>query len=376
MAYAYSQPELIGILLIMSLTPFITGLENPALSVMIKNFRVEKKVALELGSQLMWLISTVILAILMQSVYALAIGVVLSSLYRVMGSFMVIDYFPKPRMNRGYALEIFHFGKFIFLNTLISFTAMNADILLIGKVLHMKNLGIYSIGRGIGTLIWMVCLQTFLQSYMPAVSSVAGDIPRIARMYRRFTALVLAVSTPASIVLALFSGDIIAILYDPRYSDAAISMFWFSISGILLVLNAVNSNTFIATNKLKFETLSMAVSLVLVLVLVPLGAYRFGLTGAAAGMFISITVMVIVQSVFLWKGLGFPFSGTLHPWLQIVVVTGIITLSHEVLRPVLATEVFHNIPFIILMAILSLAVSGLVYYQWNLRFNADEVTSS
>ena len=108
---------------------------------------------------------------------------------------------------------------------------MNADILMIGKVLPMKDLGIYSIGRNIGMLIWMVCHQIFLQSYLPAVSSAQHDIPRVARMYGRSIALMLALTIPASMMLALFSRDVIALLYDPRYADAYISLFWFSLGG-------------------------------------------------------------------------------------------------------------------------------------------------
>ncbi len=47
----YNQPELKGILFVMAFSPLILGFENPALAVLIKEFRTEKQVGLELGTQ-------------------------------------------------------------------------------------------------------------------------------------------------------------------------------------------------------------------------------------------------------------------------------------------------------------------------------------
>ncbi len=362
LAVVYEQPQIFGILALMSLSPLILGMENPALSVTIKQFRVEKKVSLEIWSQTLGLASTIVLAWLMRSVYALAIGVVLSSAYKAGGSFVVTPYRPRVAFHREYAREILHFGKYIFVNTLISFLAMNADILLIGKVLHMENLGYYTLGRNIGTLIWLVCFQIFVQSYLPAVSSVNQDPPRVVRMYERFSVMILALTVPASMILALFSHDIIALLYDPRYQDACISMFWFSVSGILLILNAVNSNTFIAMDRLRYETISMGISLVLVLALVPLGAVHYGLAGAAAGMFTAIVVVALAQTVFLRAGLGFPVSSLLRPWCQIAGTCGVIACMYYVLRPVLSSTRFFNIPFLVVLGMGGLASSLALFY--------------
>ncbi len=365
MAVYYQQPQLTGILIILAINPFILGFESPGLTVLIKQFRVEKKVALELGSQILGLLTSIVLAYIYRSVYALAVGSVLSSLYRVAGSFMVSPYPPRFRWNREIATEIFHFGKFIMLNTMVSFTAMNADVLITGKVLNMDNLGIYNIGRTMGLLIWVVCLQVFLQSYLPAVSSVLNDFSRVVKIYRTTTSFILALTIPVSMIFALFSEDIIGILYDPRYREASVSMFWFSISGILLVLNAINSSTFIAMGKLKYETISTGICLTCVCLLIPLGARDYGLAGAAVGMLISISVMVAVQTVFLVTGAGFPVLKVVRPWFQIIALSGTIGLMYFVLRPLLSSETLYNLPFLAVMSTIAFAASTGLSILWN-----------
>lgn len=360
----YNQPEIKGILIILALSPLFLGFENPAIMVLIKKFRVEKKVALELTSQPLGLLSTIILAYLMQSVYALAIGTSLSSLYRVVGSFIVDPYRPRLRIDRTFGLEIFHFGKFIFINTLVSFTAMNIDILMIGKMLPMKDLGLYSLGKNIGQLVWIVCLQIFVQSYMPAVSSVYNDLPRIIRMYKRSVTLILALTIPLSMVFALFSHDIIQILYDPRYQDASISMLWFSISGIFLVFIAINTNTFIAMGKPVYETMAMAAGTLFIFVLIPAGTNLYGLHGAAAGMCVSIVIIAVAQTINLKRAFGFPLSTLFHPWFQILIVTASVSCIHYLLSPLLSSSSLLNLPFMFIMGIIALIVSISLYLLW------------
>ncbi len=372
MALYYQQPQITGILIILAINPFILGFENPSLTLLIKQFRVEKKVALEIGSQALGLMTSIILAYIYRSVYALAIGSVFSSLYRVAGSFLVSPYSPRFRWNREIVTEIFHFGKFIMLNTMISFTAMNADVLITGKVLNMENLGVYNIGRTMGLLIWMVCLQIFLQSYLPAVSSVLNDIPRIVKMYRDTTSFILALTIPVSMIFALFSQDIIRLLYDPRYLEASVSMFWFSISGILLVLNAVNSSTFIALGRLKYETISTGICLVCVFLLIPFGARNYGLAGAAVGMLVAISIMVVAQTFFLSSGVGFPVSKVMRPWYQMIAVSGSISCMYYALRPFLSSEALYNIPFLAVMSTIALAASMCLYFLWNEARQAGE----
>ena len=357
----YNQPEIKGILMILALSPLFLGFENPAVMVLIKNFRVEKKVILELTSQPLGLVTTIILAYLMQSVYALAIGASLSSLYRVAGSYLVDPYRPRLRIDKTFGLEIFHFGKFIFINTMVSFTAMNIDILMIGKILPMKDLGLYSLGKNIGQLIWIVCLQVFVQSYMPAVSSVYHDIPRIVRMYQRSVTLILALTIPLSMIFALFAHDIIGILYDPRYQDASISMLWFSLSGIFLVFIAINTNTFIAMGKPVYETMAMATGALFIVVLIPAGTGLFGLHGAAGGMFVSIVIIASVQTINLKRAFGFPLSTLIHPWIQILSVGAAVFSIHYLLCPLLSSRVFLNIPFMIIMSMIALLVSVALY---------------
>ena len=135
MAYFYNQPDLKGLLFVMAFSPLLLGFENPALALFIKKFRVEKQVAFELGTQILGLITSIILSYIYRSVYALAFGTSISAVYRVAGSYMIQNFRPGFRWNRELGAEIFNFGKYIMLNTMITWAATNVDLMMIGKLL-------------------------------------------------------------------------------------------------------------------------------------------------------------------------------------------------------------------------------------------------
>lgn len=357
----YNQPELNGILLVMAFSPLILGFENPALALFIKEFRTEKQVGLELGTQVLGLASSIVLAMILRSVYALTIGLVLSSLYRVVGSYVMVSYRPRLKWNKEMGIEIFHFGKFIFFNTMIMWALINADILFLGKLLDMDSVAFYNLGKNLGDMVALFCTQIVLQSYLPAVSSVADDLPRVTKIYRRTVTFFLAVALPASMVLALFSHDLIRLLYDPRYQMAYISMFWLALSGIFRTIGLVSGTTFVAMGKPVFETVSMGFGVVLIFIFIPLGTKLAGLWGGACGVASALAVTAAAESFCLNRAFKFPFKIILRPWAQAIFITSIITGIFLILRPWLSSERLYSMPFLILMGFLGLALSGGVF---------------
>ncbi len=361
MSRFYGQPELAGLMAVLALNPLIGGFENPALALVVKKFRIEKQVAYELGSHLMSVVTAILFALWLKSVYALAVGAVSLVIYRVFASYVVEPYRPRLEWNKEAGAELFLFGKYIFLNTLVTWAVMNADVILIGKLLNMELLGFYNLGNNIGVVVSTFCLLIFMQSYMPAVSSVCHDLPRVVEIYKRSSALILAVAVPVSAVAALFSKDIVGLLYDPRYSPAAIAMFWTSLAGVFRIVGLAAGNTFIAMGKPKYETMAMSVGLALAAVLVSWGALRHGLPGAAFGMFCAVTAISVLESILLVVGLGFPLKVVLRPWLQAISAGGAAFGAYYAAGRLFQEGWYGNVPFLLAISAISLIVSLGVY---------------
>lgn len=123
----YSQPELIAILWVMSLAFLAEGFLNPALPLLIKKLRIEKQVVYSIGTQLAGFLTTLVLVYILRSVLALAIGYVFTSIFRVIGSYLITTYRPKFNWNKAAGLALLHFGKYIIVNTMIGWAVLNVD---------------------------------------------------------------------------------------------------------------------------------------------------------------------------------------------------------------------------------------------------------
>lgn len=377
LASFYNQPELKSLLILMSFGILLNGFENPALALIIRKLRADKQMVYELGTQIIGVFTTLLLAYIFLSVWALALGYLLLNLYRLIASYIVEPYRPKLVWNTEAGSELFHFGKYIFLNTLITWTAMNADLLIIGKALNMEFLGYYFIGLNIGILVEMFFIQILSRSYLPVVSSISNDFYRVNRIFRRTSALILTFAVPILIIGALFSKDIIGFLYDPRYAMSAIAMQWICLRGIFRVIGIIQGNTFIAIGKPYLETVSMGVGLILVGILLPYGVINWGLPGVAIAVFIVGLFISVVQSLLLTIHVKFPLKLIIRPWLQTFSISFVIISLFYLLRPYLETEKLYNLPFIMTLGLIGLLLSlGIYLYLEGTNPFKDEIGAS
>lgn len=314
----YNEPSLKIVFLIMSLNPLIGGFQNPSLSLFIKKFRVDKLVIFELSLQVFGLLTTIILAYFYRCVEVMAVAVAFGALYRTLGSYIVSRPFPRFRWDNESGSEIFHFGKFIFINTMITWLAGNIDIIMIGKLLGVGELALYNLGKNFAYLAFIICTQMLAQSYFPAISSICKEPHRVIKIYKSTTSFILLLGIPLCMYLSIFSHDIINLLYDSRYETAYISMYWLSLSTIFRLIGTINGSTLIGIGKPSYETLSNFIGLVITIFSLSIGMHLGGLKGAAIGMSISFSLTAITQSIFLRRLLKGECRIILHPWIQVI----------------------------------------------------------
>lgn len=356
-ALFYRKPELFPLLMLIALSATISGVESPGMAVMARKLKAEKQVAYDLIPQFLGVACTATLAWQLRSVWALAIGYLLVSAFKCAASYLVAPTRPRILWDRTAAHEILTFGKFIALNTLISWSAMNLDRLMLGRMLGMEALGYYAIGYNIGVITEMFFMQVIGQSYFPAISGVIDDHARSVAIFRRTTTLILTVSLPVLTLLMLFPYDFLGLLYDSRYRTSGLVLFWIAFRGMFTVFSAVHCSTLLAFGKPLYETVSMAVGLALLAVLLPVGARYGQLPGVLVAVWSIGVVTTLVESFAIGIKLGFG-AVVVRPWLQTALVAGSIWAAGSVLREYLAAAGVSVWVAIGIMIVVAFGVSG------------------
>ena len=361
----YQRPELKPILLIMSFAFLAEGLLNPALPLLIKSMRIEKQVAYSIGSQLAGFVTTLVLVLSLRSVNALALGYLMTSVYRVIISYLILPYLPRLKWDKQAGRDLIRFGKFIIINTMITWAAMNMDRFFIGKILGMEDLGQYSIALYIGLFLSETLVQVFSQSYFPAVSSIADQIQRVQEIYSRTSRLILAMAGPFLLLPVLFAQELIGILYDPRYGAAAVALFWIGLRANIQVVSNLQSGTLLALGKPALVTIANGLGLIALVLGLPNMTSEWGLAGAGIAILASSTLIGLIQAIAMIQKLNFKLSTVSLPWLQLAGQGMVMVLLHRILSPLFANTLPGDLAFMALMGFLALATAGLGYRSLN-----------
>src|SRR5262249_40025052 len=92
----------------------------------------------------------ILFAIFSPTVWALVFGGLAAVMSRMIGSyFLLSDVSIKLVIYKKYAWQIFTFGKWIFISSMVYFISMSFDRLYLGKVASLSVLGVYGIARGL-----------------------------------------------------------------------------------------------------------------------------------------------------------------------------------------------------------------------------------
>ena len=153
LAAFYGQPSISALLPVAGLGVLIAGFNSTSLMTLQRHLRVAKQTLVRLAGQITGVSVMLAWALIHPTVWALvAGGVVGHAVTLVLSHGVVADRRDRPRWDRESARDIFSFGKWIFLSTVLTFLVGHADRLIFGKVVPLDTLGIYSIAAMLATL--------------------------------------------------------------------------------------------------------------------------------------------------------------------------------------------------------------------------------
>ena len=277
---------------------------------------------------------------------------------RVVASYVVLPYKPGLSWDSEAGKTLLKFGKYIFINTIVTWAAFNLDRMIIGKSLGMEVLGSYNIALYIGVFITEVMVQIFTQSYFPLVSRIGEDLAKVRRIYRKTMTTISTLALPLVLLMTIFSDELISLLYDPRYHLAGVALFWISLRSAVQIIANIQSGTMLALGHPKLVTISNAIGLTaLVMGLIGLTPV-WGLTGAGVAILTSSIISGGMQTFYLVRRISFQADEMIIPWLRLLVYGMVIFGTHTLGEMLFPVSIDPNY----LLIVLTTAVSFLLIY--------------
>ena len=220
----------------------LNGLVSVNRSLYAKRLERGRIAAFEIVSQFIAVSATLGLALGGLGVWALVLGGVSRAGIRAALSFSLFKGPPmRLRFDSDVAREVWSFGKWILLSSLISFAAGNADRAVLGAMLDSSTLGAYAIAFGLVEVASSLCAAFGNTLLYPAFSSLlssktsAVDWRKVARLRASFMLAFVSMGVCGAALGELVVG----VLYDRRYEQAG---WMFRILCVSMAITAIQQS--------------------------------------------------------------------------------------------------------------------------------------
>lgn len=283
-AHAYDEPSLAAVLVVAGSGVAVAGLASTRLYTVNRKLHVGRLTALDLSAQVLGLALTVAYAWHSRSVWALVFGGLLTNALKTLFSHVVLEgRRDRLRWDRGEAVNLFRFGRWIFASTLLTFFASQADRLIFGRLVGLEALGVYNIALMIASLPTQLIGQLSTVIVFPLYSEIVNRGRPLGPHATRVRALLLCAS--GSILTALVAGgpDAIDLLYDERYLGAGWVVQVLAVGGWVFALESTNGAGLLALGHPRWVAAGQAAKVAAMAISIPLGFRLGGFPGAVAG---------------------------------------------------------------------------------------------
>ncbi|MDQ7069895.1 MAG: oligosaccharide flippase family protein [Rhodobacterales bacterium] len=299
MAWFYNAPELAQLLPVASLTLLITAFNPTRLETANRHLLLGRVTVIDMATQVVGITSAVVLAWLLQSVWALVFSGIIGALAQL---FLYNRFLPgmknRFRWEGPAAHELIRFGKWIFLSTIAGFALSQGDRIVLGKFLPLEVLGVYNIGYFLasfplllgGVVIRRVLIPLYREK-PPAQSR--ENFAKLQKMRFVMTGLVFSLV----FVFAVSGVALVQVMYDARYAMAGAVVVVIAVAQLPQVIVLTYDQAALAAGDSKRFFVLAATRAALMIAGLLIGIQYFGLFGALVSQGIA---MIAAYPVVVW----------------------------------------------------------------------------
>lgn len=297
----FNTPNASGILLFVSLIPFIRGFINPSEVKLQKDLKFHYEFWFRTSIFTFDAIVCVILVVLTHSVYSLVWGLLAGALLEVILSFIVIKPLPRLQIRKNYFKEIFHKGKWVTAYGFFNYIAQKGDSVIVGRIMGAPALGIYQMAYNISTLPISEVTDVVSKVVFPVYAKIAEDKQRLESAFIKSTLTIVALTCAMGTILFLFPREIVLIVLGDKWLSVVPVLRVLVVYGVLRAISGSASALFLGAEKQKYVTSMTFLRFAgLAITIYPL-VKMFGLVGAGYSALTSVAVEIPVIAYYVIK---------------------------------------------------------------------------
>lgn len=292
------KPELAPLIAGYSLTFAIDGLASLTLLTALRNRMILRLSLLELAVAVLQIVVATLLAYLWRNPWAIIGALLASAAFKSLLSYLMFsDSLRRLSFDRRYAHDLWRFARFVTGSSIITLLLMQSDKLLFARLMPLDAFGFYILAGNLasGALAFTSAYSSrvLYPHYAQLWREGCEDLRTHFYAKRRLPSLLYGFCTGGLIGCAPL---VIAILYDPRYADAALYLRVLTLTPLFMLASNAANETLVATGRIRATFEANVVKLLWLALAGPIGFATEGVWG----LVVVFAVMEVPAMAFKW----------------------------------------------------------------------------
>jgi len=265
---------------IIALAPLIKGFINPQIVLFKKHLNFKKQYYFQATTSIIESLATIYFAVKLQSMLALPLGLVTGAIVSVLLS-LIISPITLGKISFKKIKNLYKYGRWVTLGTLVSYLNDQGDDFIVGKVLGSQMLGFYQNAYKISNLPTTQGASLVYQVVFPIFSTIQTSFDRLKRGVLKSLAVTFLISLSFGIIIYLTAPVLIKLFLGPKWLPMIPALNVLILFGVLRPLVSVGGAFFDAIGKPKISSMQATIKFIIMISLVYPLTVKWGIIGTA-----------------------------------------------------------------------------------------------
>ena len=296
-AIFFDEPRVELLIRVLAFGLLLQGFENIGVVAFRKEFRFHMEFVYHVSMRIGAFPVVIGLAFLLRNYWALAAGLLTTSLLTVVLSFALHPY--RPRLTLSRFRDIWSFSQWMMVRSAGAYLRRKTGSFVVSKLFGVGDMGVYALASEIAHLPAGAIVFPISRALFPGYAKIADEPGRVASSYLRVLGVNIALLLPLGIGIALASEPLVTVALGSQWDMVPPVLAWLSIFSTISTLSFGVQPVLMAIGHIRRVAGLVWFQALVATPLVVVGALNFGPVGAAQGLVISslVTLPVFVFSL-------------------------------------------------------------------------------
>lgn len=283
----YDLPLLSQVLRVQGFVLILNALSIIQQNQLRKQLKFKRLASVTVASAVLSAVIAIVLAYLGWGVWALVAQQLMLSGFTAILLWVLNKWYPLLSFSKESFKQLFGFGGFMLLSSLINTIFNNINSLIIGKLFSASTMGYFSQAKKIEDATAMSVTSVVEQVTYPILSEHQNDKNKMRSILKRFNTCTFFIVTPMMLLICLFAEPIVVFLFTEKWLPVAPYLKILALHGIPMGLQGVNYNAIAAIGKSKTIFATTIIKRIMTISLMLIGVYIADVEGLLWGMVVS-----------------------------------------------------------------------------------------